>query len=154
MLPARVAYFGLLFQGAGKTGLVLFRAIITLFMNAVITYFLVLKFGMAGAAWGTVAVVWLFVVPYCIIVCSNFTNTKWYKLLAYKYIFKVAFMSAIVALTAWYLSDLINFKNIILIAITKGAIYGVLIFGLMLKLFRKDFYHIYRQLKSKIQGEI
>ena len=50
MLPARVAYFGLLFQGAGKTGLVLFRAIITLFMNAVITYFLVLKFGMAGAA--------------------------------------------------------------------------------------------------------
>ena len=33
-------------------------------------------------------------------------------------------------------SDLINFKNIILIAITKGAIYGVLIFGLMLNYFK------------------
>ena len=48
MLPARVAYFGLLFQGAGKTGLVLFRAIITLFLNAIITYFLVLKFGIGS----------------------------------------------------------------------------------------------------------
>ena len=152
MLPARVAYFGLLFQGAGKTGLVLFRAIITLFLNAIITYFLVLKFGMAGAAWGTVAVVWLFVVPYCILVCSNFTNTKWYKLLPYKYIFKVAFISAVVALTAWYLSDLINFKNIILIAITKGTIYGILIFALMFTLFRKDCFHIYEQLKSRISA--
>ena len=153
MLPARVAYFGLLFQGAGKTGLVLVRAIITLFLNAVITYFLILKFGMAGAAWGTVAVVWLFVVPYCILICSNFTNIKWYKLLPYKYIFKVAFMSAVVALAAWYLSGLINFKNIILIAITKGAIYSVLIFALMFTFFRKDLSHIYGQLKSKIQSQ-
>ena len=107
---------------------------------------------MAGAAWGTVAVVWLFVVPYCILVCSNFTNTKWYKLLPYKYIFKVAFISAVVALTAWYLSDLINFKNIILIAITKGTIYGILIFALMFTLFRKDCFHIYERLKSRISA--
>ena len=54
MLPARVAYFGMLFQAAGKTRLVLYRAIITLSLNTIITYFLVRKFGMAGAAWGTV----------------------------------------------------------------------------------------------------
>ncbi|MDG1854772.1 MAG: oligosaccharide flippase family protein, partial [Verrucomicrobiales bacterium] len=77
MLPARVAYFGMLFQGAGKTHLVLLRAVITLFLNTMITYFLVRKFGMSGAAWGTVAVVWFFVVPYCVIQCSKFVESRW-----------------------------------------------------------------------------
>ena len=35
MLPARVAYFGMLFQAAGKTRLVLYRAIITLSLSLI-----------------------------------------------------------------------------------------------------------------------
>jgi len=152
MLPARVAYFGMLFQGAGKTKLVLLRAIITLFLNTVITYFLVLKFGMDGAAWGTVAVVWLFVVPYCIGCCAKISDTKWNRLLPYKYIFSVGILSALVALVSWYLSSYFGFEELILQALAKASIYIVLILSLMLTVFREDFLHIYNQLKLRISS--
>jgi O-antigen/teichoic acid export membrane protein len=152
MLPARVAYFGMLFQGAGKTKLVLLRAIITLFLNTVITYFLVLKFGMDGAAWGTVAVVWLFVVPYCIGCCAKISDTKWNRLLPYKYIFSVGILSAFVALVSWYLSSYFGFEELILQALAKASIYIVLILSLMLTVFREDFLHIYNQLKLRISS--
>ena len=150
MLPARVAYFGMLFQGAGKTKLVLFRAIITLFLNTVITYFLVLRFGMDGAAWGTVAVVWLFVVPYCILCCAKISDTKWNHLLPYRYIFSIGILSALVALLSWYLSCYFNSEEPILKALVKSSIYLILILTFMMALFRKDCLHIYNQLKLRI----
>ena len=150
MLPARVAYFGMLFQAAGKTRLVLYRAIITLSLNTIITYFLVRKFGMAGAAWGTVAVVWLFVVPYCVLVCSKITNVRWYKLLPYRYIFSVGIVSFSVALIVWLISSMFGFQNVFIITFLKGSAYCALVVASMFLFFRNDCIHIYKQLMSKI----
>jgi O-antigen/teichoic acid export membrane protein len=117
----------MLFQGAGKTHLVLLRAIITLFLNTVLTYFLVRKFGMSGAAWGTVAVVWFFVVPYCVIQCSKFVEAGWNVLLPYRYIFAVGTLSGAAALGAWlgawYLSDLFEIRSALFSGMLKGSIY-------------------------------
>ena len=150
MLPARVAYFGMLFQAAGKTRLVLYRAIITLSLNTIITYFLVRKFGMAGAAWGTVAVVWLFVVPYCVLVCSKITNVRWYKLLPYRYIFSVGIVSFSVALIVWLISSMFGFQNVFITTFLKGSAYCALVVASMFLFFRNDCIHIYKQLMSKI----
>ena len=127
MLPARVAYFGMLFQGAGKTHLVLLRAIITLFLNTMITYFLVRKFGMSGAAWGTVAVLWFFVVPYCVIQCSKFVEARWNVLLNYRYILAVGTESAVAALGAWYLSGLFEIRSALFAGMLKGFIYTIVV---------------------------
>ena len=151
MLPARVAYFGMLFQGAGKTHLVLLRAIITLFLNTVITYFLVRQFGMSGAAWGTVAVVWFFVVPYCVIQCSKFVEARWNALLPYRYILAVGTVSAAAALCAWYLSNLFEIKSALYAGMLKGFIYTSGVSILMAVFFREDCLHIYKQLKSKLR---
>lgn len=151
MLPARVAYFGMLFQGAGKTHLVLIRSVITLLLNTVITYLLVRKFGMAGAAWGTVAVVWLFVIPYCLIVCSRFVNSKWYALLPYRYIFSVAFVSGTVAVVAWLISNLFEITTPLVSALVKGSLYCSVTGIIMFVIFRDDFRQIYNQLKVKIR---
>jgi len=155
MLPARVAYFGMLFQGAGKTHLVLLRAIITLFLNTVLTYFLVRKFGMSGAAWGTVAVVWFFVVPYCVIQCSKFVEAGWNVLLPYRYIFAVGTLSGAAALGAWlgawYLSDLFEIRSALFSGMLKGSIYTSGVGILMAVFFREDCLHIYKQLKSRFR---
>lgn len=150
-LPARVAYFGMLFQGAGKTHLVLLRAIITLILNTVITYLLVRHFGMSGAAWGTVAVVWFFVVPYCIIHCSKFVESRWSAFLPYRYIFAVGTVSGVVALGTWYLSDLFEIRSALFSGIIKGSIYTCGVSALMAVFFREDCLHIYKQLKSKLR---
>ncbi|HIG83500.1 MAG TPA: polysaccharide biosynthesis protein [Verrucomicrobia bacterium] len=151
MLPARVAYFGMLFQGAGKTHLVLLRAIITLFLNTMITYFLVSKFGMSGAAWGTVAVVWFFVVPYCVIQCSKFVEVRWNALLPYRYILAVGTVSAVAALGAWYLSGLFEIRSALFAGMLKGFIYTFGVSILMAVFFREDCLHIYKQLKSRFR---
>ena len=150
MLPARVAYFGMLFQGAGKTHLVLLRAVITLFLNTMITYFLVRKFGMSGAAWGTVAVVWFFVVPYCVIQCSKFVESRWNAFLPYRYILAVGTVSAVAALGAWYLSGLFEIRTALSSGILKGFIYVFGVSFLMAIFFREDCLHIYKQLKSRL----
>ena len=151
MLPARVAYFGMLFQGAGKTHLVLLRAVITLFLNTMITYFLVRKFGMSGAAWGTVAVVWFFVVPYCVIQCSKFVESRWNTFLPYRYILAVGTVSAVAALGAWYLSGLFEIRTALSAGILKGSIYTCGVSALMAVFFREDCLHIYKQLKSRLR---
>jgi O-antigen/teichoic acid export membrane protein len=151
MLPARVAYFGMLFQGAGKTHLVILRAIITLFLNTMITYFLVRKFGMSGAAWGTVAVVWFFVVPYCVIQCSKFVEARWNVLLPYRYILAVGTVSAAAALGAWYLSGLFEIRSALFAGMLKGFIYTFVVSILMGVFFREDCLHIYKQLKSRLR---
>jgi len=151
MLPARVAYFGMLFQGAGKTHLVLLRAVITLFLNTMITYFLVRKFGMSGAAWGTVAVVWFFVVPYCVIQCSKFVESRWNAFLPYRYILAVGTVSAVAALGAWYLSGLFEIRTALSAGILKGFIYVFGVSILMAVFFREDCLHIYKQLKSRLR---
>ncbi|NCG26840.1 MAG: hypothetical protein GWP42_04785 [Verrucomicrobiales bacterium] len=151
MLPARVAYFSMLFQGAGKTHLVLLRAIITLFLNTMITYFLVRKFGMSGAAWGTVAVVWFFVVPYCVIQCSKFVEARWNVLLPYRYILAVGTVSAVAALGAWYLSGLFEIRSALFAGMLKGFIYTIVVSVLMGVFFREDCLHIYKQLKSRLR---
>ncbi len=151
MLPARVAYFGMLFQGAGKTHLVLLRAVITLFLNTMITYFLVRKFGMSGAAWGTVAVVWFFVVPYCVIQCSKFVESRWNAFLPYRYILAVGTVSAVAALGAWYLSGLFEIRTALSAGILKGFIYVFGVSFLMAIFFREDCLHIYKQLKSRLR---
>ncbi len=151
MLPARVAYFGMLFQGAGKTHLVLLRAVITLFLNTMITYFLVRKFGMSGAAWGTVAVVWFFVVPYCVIQCSKFVESRWNAFLPYRYILAVGTVSAVAALGAWYLSGLFEIRTALSAGILKGFIYVFGVSILMAIFFREDCLHIYKQLKSRLR---
>ena len=147
MLPAKVAYFGILFQGSAKTKLVLIRAIVTLFLNAILTYFLILKLGMAGAAWGTVAVVWLFVVPYCIKYSSKIVNTKWYLLIPFRYVFSIGLVSGLTAAISWKLSLFVNSSEPITMALCKGGIYMALILLLMLTFFRKDCIHIYKNFK-------
>ncbi len=65
LLPARIALFGAIFQAANRTDLILKRSIGTLLLNLLLSYPLILFFGINGAAIGTVLVFWLYVIPYC-----------------------------------------------------------------------------------------
>lgn len=64
ILPLRVATYGIVFQALGKTRLVMIDSIVMLVLNAVLNFILIRRYGMAGAAFATLAVSWLIVVIY------------------------------------------------------------------------------------------
>ena len=94
--------------------------------------------------------VWLFVVPYCVLVCSKITDVRWYKLLPYRYIFSVGIVSLSVALIVWLISNMFGFENVFILTFLKGSIYCALVAASMFLFFRNDCMHICKQLLSKI----
>ncbi|QDV26128.1 Polysaccharide biosynthesis protein [Aureliella helgolandensis] len=65
LLPARVMFFGAIFQAAGRTDIILWRACGTLILNVLVSYPLIVAFGISGAAIGTLIVFWGYVIPHC-----------------------------------------------------------------------------------------
>ncbi len=86
LLPARVIFFGAIFQAAGRPDLILRRAIGTLILNTLVSYPLVYFFGIEGAAWGTVIVFWGYVIPYCMCLCSRLLGVHWGQLMPWRHI--------------------------------------------------------------------
>ena len=136
LMPARIVAFGAIFQAMKRTDLILKRSIGTLILNALVSYPLVKWYGINGAAYGTLAVFWIYVIPYCLGYVSKLTETELKRLLPYKRIAIVMMLTIIgVVIPTLLLS---TFEASFLVSlITKGAVYGLIVFcGLYL--FYKD----------------
>lgn len=56
LLPIRIAFFGTIFIGMGRSDLVLLKTAVGFALNVLVSLFLIKNFGYTGAAWGTVFV--------------------------------------------------------------------------------------------------
>lgn len=83
-LPIRIVYYDPLLIALGKSKFVMYKMILTLILNALLSYAFVLFFGAKGAAIATILSVYLFSVPLNLYVISKTTNVKWTKLLPFK----------------------------------------------------------------------
>ena len=90
LLPARAMVFGVIFQAACRVDLVWKRAIGTLLLNGVLSYFLIKYYGISGAAVGTIIVFWLYVVPYCVFYCSRLTGISMRQFIPYRLFVKIS----------------------------------------------------------------
>jgi O-antigen/teichoic acid export membrane protein len=89
LLPFRAVLYGALFQAAGRTDLVLIRALISLVLNGVVTLSLVILFGPVGAVLGTLAVTAFFAVPYCLVTCRKLYEVSVVDILPYALLLKM-----------------------------------------------------------------
>ena len=81
ILPLRSINYGVLFQSAGRSDLVLTRAILNLLFNTCLTIWLASILGTVGAAVGTLLSLYLFVFPYCIFTCGSLFKTHFWNVL-------------------------------------------------------------------------
>ena len=64
VLPLRIATYGILFQAFGKTKYIMYNSIFVFIANIILNYFMIIQFGMKGAAVATVIVTWISVIIY------------------------------------------------------------------------------------------
>jgi O-antigen/teichoic acid export membrane protein len=150
LLPARVVFFGAIFQAAGRPDLILKRAIGTLVLIVVVSYPMIRHFGMEGAAWGTVVVFWLYVIPFCIRYCSRLLDIRWVALMPYRYIGLILLAIAVAGLTALQLHRWFSFADPLWSGALTAAAYLAILMTILSFLCREELNAQWTALRSKI----
>ena len=117
LIPMRVVNYGSMIMSAGASHLILIRAIIGLILNIGLSIFLTIQIGAIGAAIATIAVAYLFRMPFNLVVISRLWGTPLSKVLPWSKLFGVA------AITSCSCS-------IFLLASIWPSIYSLILFAL------------------------
>jgi O-antigen/teichoic acid export membrane protein len=102
LLPIRITTFGAIFMAAGKNTLILYRTIVGLLLNLVLSIILIKLVGSIGAAVATVIVMYVWTIPYCIFFIGKILHTGIFRIFPYQ-----------------------RLANILLIAVFPSIIFGV-----------------------------
>ena len=152
LLPARLIFFGAIFQAAGRTDLILKRAVGTLVLNTLVSYPLIYYFGIEGAAWGTVIVFWGYVIPYCIGYCSRLLDVRWFQLMPYRQVGLIILMMIVAGVVATGLQELLPLENPLLVAMTTTGMFLGLLGPPFALLYRKDLKAYWETVRRRLQS--
>jgi O-antigen/teichoic acid export membrane protein len=97
LLPLRVANFATVFQAAGKTRLLVGRAVGGLLLNVVLTIVLVQRIGYLGACIATCLSAYLWVAPYSLVLSARILDTRIVSLVPWSSLLKMAVLSLLPA---------------------------------------------------------
>ena len=127
-LPVRITTFGAIFMASGNSRLVLYRSASGLVLNCVVSIFLIHYFGAVGAALGTVIVMYLWTVPFCLFFIRKILRVSLWHVYPWGGLAKVsaicAAASTVFVARLWV--DLGDFWN----TIVFGGFFGVALLGL------------------------
>ena len=84
MLPVRIVFYGSAFIAFGKTKAVLYRSIISLILTAVFAYLMTQWIGYVGAAIATVAISYIWAIPYNLVVLAKEFESKPFSVIPFK----------------------------------------------------------------------
>lgn len=134
LLPLRIVGLNAAFQAAGRSGLVLLRVLIAIVLNVALGLILlhVEAIGYLGPAIATVAVLYLFGLPFAIVHIGRIMHERPLRVLPLRTVAAIAALSvlaaAVVALKLWIgeLGDLISFTVVgLLYAAAVGGLFHV-----------------------------
>lgn len=80
-IPIRCVIYGPVFIALGKEKIIMYREIMTLILNAIVSYVAIYYMGAIGAALATVIVTYLYSVPCNLYLLSKWSQKKWYEIL-------------------------------------------------------------------------
>ena len=151
LMPARVVAFGVIFQAAKRSDLILKRAVGTLTLNMLVSYPLIKKFGSSGAAIGTILVFWLYVIPYCLFYASRLSKTKLKHLLPFK---KISLIIAVIVFAILVSTEVTTHftLNVYASGFIKVGSYGVLVCLGLLFFLREDFLKMLNGALNRVRG--
>lgn len=159
LLPVRSFQFGGLFAAMGQGRLIVFRAGIALFLNAVLSWLLVNYYGIMAAAWSTVLVTLFFVFPYCMVYSKKFFECEWKQMLNYRLLSLTFMICATSGLIVWVsnalledriLSDASDVKCRLLRIVVGGFVYLVTLslFAMFSEYHKNEFVLIIHKIKK------
>lgn len=147
MLPVRIVYYGSAFIALGKTKAVLFRSIISLVLTALFAYILTLWIGYVGAAIATVAVSYVWAIPYNLITLSKAFSCSIFYVIPFKRIGRITLFSIISIIPSGIIL-FFNFSHLITLFI------GFLLFGIafitLAHYYIPEFTEVFAPFKNKL----
>jgi O-antigen/teichoic acid export membrane protein len=152
LLPARVIFFGVIFQAAGRSDLILKRAVGTLLLNAAVSYPMIKYFGIEGAAWGTVVVFWLYVIPYCLAYCSRLLDTVWFRLMPFRHLGMILLAIVGAMLVASQMRPFLPAGHTLSVAVLVSAGYVVILMPALILLCRAELRQYWQMLLRVLPG--
>lgn len=138
-IPIRIVTYGPLMIALGKSKALLAREVMSLLINALLSWNLVSCFGACGATLSTLIATYFFSVPANLHIISKECKTRWYKVLPFRHIFLCVVLSLPSGLGAWIV-DIFIFRNIFGYF---GRLVGMaVVFGIIQVIFYKVFLKI------------
>lgn len=124
LLPIRIVIFGAVFQAAGRTDIILKRAVIALGANLLLSLLFASLFGYELVALATVLVVYLAAVPYSLWMVGKVMGTKVRDVFPWTQVVKLILVSTIGALLAILVGNWIPWDITIVHAAGMGIVYA------------------------------
>jgi O-antigen/teichoic acid export membrane protein len=134
-LPVRITQFGAIFMAAGKNQLILYRAMIGLTLNLFLSIVFISLWGSIGAAISTVLIIYLWGVPYNIMLISKILEIRKINVMPHEILLKIFFIVAGCGIV-FLLNPLLDPLGDMLKLCISGILYG----GLVLVLF--NYFHL------------
>lgn len=136
-LPIRIVQYGALMIAIGKTKEILYRSIIGLIANAIVSIVLVRLFGAIGASVATILTIYMVNVPINLYIIAKYFNIRWYQVLPFKHIYNYFLLSIIPAVICYIVDNWLSGSNVI---IRLGA--DTLVFSTIFILFYFKYNHM------------
>jgi O-antigen/teichoic acid export membrane protein len=95
LLPMRVVTFGAMLMAAGKSSLILYRSIVDLLLNLVLSMVLIYFLGYIGAGVAAVLTLYLWTAPYSIVMIARFYDSRLGTVFPYRAILGVLALSVL-----------------------------------------------------------
>jgi O-antigen/teichoic acid export membrane protein len=125
LLPIRITTFGAIFMAAGKNTLILYRTIVGLLLNLVLSIILIKFIGAIGAAVATVIVIYVWNIPYCLFFIGKILHTGIFRIFPYQRLANILLIAVLPSIIlgiglVWDASDFVK-------VITLGGFYSLAI---------------------------
>ena len=118
VLPIRIVMYGAALMALNMTRVVLFRSILDLAINAVLSIILVFSLGPYGAALATLIMLYVWCVPFNLHMIGKGFNCRWWETLPFYELIKVALISVASGWLALVSRDLVsNGQPLILLSV-------------------------------------
>ena len=128
MLPIRVVLFGSIFMAKGKNHIILWRTLVSLILNLVLSVVMIKTVGYLGAAYATVLVTYLYAVPCNLFLIARVTGIREWQLLPYGALAKIMLVSLVSGWGIFVVGRYAVFQNDIYKLMFSGCIFSFGIF--------------------------
>jgi len=149
LLPMQVVIYGAMFMAAGKSRWILYRTVVHLLVNLALCVVLVRFLGYVGATLAGIVTLYLWTIPYCIILIGRWYGARVARVLPYRAILGILGLSLLACVTClpnWLMPDASPLLRLVLVV----PLFALAVFFL----FHKAGFVNYRSLLLRVRAAV
>jgi O-antigen/teichoic acid export membrane protein len=132
LVPARLVFYGSALMAFGKTRIVLYRSIVSLVLNLILSILFVRIFGYIGAIIATILTIYIWSVIFNLLVLAKSWECRIRDVIPFREIGQILLISSIPALPTWFVMRAVEHLSPFIIVPVTALVYGAIFLPIML----------------------